>query len=92
MPTICEAIGCPLPDGTQGRSLWPVLTGQEYRSEEFVSAYADAGFGGLDYTWEDAPDYEKYLAPSFRFQELNQYVQCVLCACCVDTTGNWCLT
>ena len=28
MSTLCEAIGVPLPDGVQGRSLWPLLTGR----------------------------------------------------------------
>jgi arylsulfatase A-like enzyme len=30
MPTLCEAIGASLPDGIQSRSLWPMLTGQDY--------------------------------------------------------------
>ena len=49
MPTLCEAIGVPLPDGTQGRSLWPLLTGGAYPEAEFESVYAEQGFGGLHY-------------------------------------------
>lgn len=49
MPTLCEAVGIPLPEGVQGRSLWPMLTGQDYPHEEFASAYAEHGFGGLHY-------------------------------------------
>ena len=47
MPTLCEAIGAALPDGVQGRSLWPLLTGAAYPEEEFTSIYAEHGFGGL---------------------------------------------
>ena len=50
MPTLCEAAGIPLPDGVQGRSLWPMLTGKDYPKIEFASAYAEHGFGGLHYT------------------------------------------
>jgi len=56
MPTLCEAIGVPLPVGVQGRSLWPMLTGADYPREEFASAYAEHGFGGLHYTADDDRD------------------------------------
>jgi arylsulfatase A-like enzyme len=49
MPTLCEAMGAPVPDGVQGRSLWPILKGDGYPREEFRSVYAEAGFGGLNY-------------------------------------------
>jgi arylsulfatase A-like enzyme len=54
MPTLCEAVGAPLPAGVQGRSLWPMLTGGAYPEEEFASVYAEHGFGGLHYTAGDA--------------------------------------
>ena len=50
MPTLCEAAGIPIPDGVQGRSLWPLLTGESYPEGEFASAYVEHGFGGLHYT------------------------------------------
>jgi len=50
MPTLCEAVGLPMPAGVQGRSLWPILTGGDYPEEEFESAYVEHGFGGLHYT------------------------------------------
>ncbi|MCX7011588.1 MAG: sulfatase-like hydrolase/transferase, partial [Candidatus Sumerlaeota bacterium] len=56
MPTLCEAIGVPLPNGVQGRSLWPLLTGGAYPEEEFASVYAEQGFGGLHYAENDALD------------------------------------
>lgn len=52
MPTLCEAIGAEIPEGVQGRSLWPLLQGQSFPQEEFRSIYAGVGLGGLYY--EDA--------------------------------------
>jgi arylsulfatase A-like enzyme len=54
MPTLCEAVGVPLPSGTQGRSLWPLLCGEPYPEAEFESVYGEQGFGGLHYTAEDS--------------------------------------
>jgi arylsulfatase A-like enzyme len=53
LPTLCEAVGAPIPAGVQGRSLWPLLTGAPYPREEFASVYAEQGFGGLHYTDAD---------------------------------------
>ena len=78
MPTLCEAIGVPLPPGVQGRSLWPLLTGGDYPAEEFASVYAEQGFGGLHYTDEDDPDFEHCLIRGPKnptFDELNTYSQ-----------------
>ena len=52
-PTLCEAIGVPMPRGVQGRSLWPLLKGDPYPKEEFESIYSEVGFGGLNYTAKD---------------------------------------
>jgi arylsulfatase A-like enzyme len=59
MPTLCEAVGIPMPDGVQGRSLWPLLTGQSYPPEEFASAYVEQGFGGLHHTGDEDLDPEQ---------------------------------
>ncbi len=65
MPTLCEAAGLPMPDGVQGRSLWPLLTGGDYPEEEFESAYVEHGFGGLHYTrHEDLDPAEDGLTPA----------------------------
>ncbi|MEM7538411.1 MAG: sulfatase-like hydrolase/transferase [Chloroflexota bacterium] len=56
LPTLCEAIGAKIPVGTQGRSLWPLLTGQAYPEAEFASAYAEHGFGGHYYGWDEDLD------------------------------------
>jgi arylsulfatase A-like enzyme len=55
-PTLCEAIGVDIPEGVQGRSLWPLLTGKDYPEKEFQSIYAEQGFGGLHYTKDDKLD------------------------------------
>ena len=52
-PTICEAIGAPIPPGVQGRSLWPLLTGQPTSEDEFASIYVETGIGGLVLTATD---------------------------------------
>jgi arylsulfatase A-like enzyme len=85
MPTICEAIGAEIPQGVQGRSLWPLLQGKDYPLEEFRSMYAEVGFGGLYY---DRADHVPFSIAQFRglgpcavrdadevFDELNQVTQ-----------------
>lgn len=53
MPTACEIMGAEIPHGVQGRSLWPLLQGQEFPAEEFRSMYAGNGVGGLYYDEKD---------------------------------------
>ena len=52
-PTLCEAMHTSIPRGVQGRSLWPLLQGQPFPSEEFRSIYATVGVGGLYYESSD---------------------------------------
>jgi len=54
LPTVCEVLGVELPEGVQGRSLAPILSGGDYPGSEFESIYAEYGFGGLP--WTDAGD------------------------------------
>ena len=78
MPTLCEALGTSLPRGVQGRSLWPMLTGEGYPAEEFASVYAEQGFGGRQYTAEDHPNLAHCLIPGPKgpsFDCLNSYSQ-----------------
>lgn len=56
LPTLCEAMGAPLPKGAQGRSLWPLLQGAAYPREEFESVYCEVGFGGMNYSAADRID------------------------------------
>ena len=46
-PTLCDMIGVNIPEGIQGKSLWPLLNGKDYPENEFNSAYAELGYGGL---------------------------------------------
>jgi arylsulfatase A-like enzyme len=58
LPTICDLIERPIPDGVQGRSLKPLLAGPRDDARDFVSAYAEQGQG--------APHQETALdAPTF---------------------------
>ena len=77
-PTICEAIGVDIPEGVQGRSLWPLLTGKSYPEEEFAAAYAEQGYGGLFFNDEDSLDpYDEgcVVRNSSLFDELNTWTQ-----------------
>jgi arylsulfatase A-like enzyme len=79
-PTVCEAMGVPLPAGSQGRSLLPLLAAEDYPAEEFSSAYVEQGMGGLAYRAEDVPADRPGLffdgpAGSPRFDELNAVTQ-----------------
>ncbi len=77
MPTLCEALGVPLPQGVQGRSLWPLLTGGTYPEDEFRSAYAEHGFGGLAYDGSESlePAEEGAINDGCTFDCLNTWTQ-----------------
>jgi len=74
MPTLCEALGIATPYGVQGRSLWPLLTGQNYPAEEFRSAYVELGYGGLHYGEHERPPLH-FAYGARRFDELNTVTQ-----------------
>jgi arylsulfatase A-like enzyme len=77
MPTLCEVLGVALPPGVQGRSLWPLLTGEDYPEEEFASVYGEQGMGGLHYIEGDETidPLEDALLPEVSFDELNSRSQ-----------------
>jgi len=56
-PTLCDAAGAEVPAGVQGRSLWPLLTGDGDAGES-ASAYAECGYGGRHSTPDDVPPLE----------------------------------
>jgi arylsulfatase A-like enzyme len=73
-PTICDMLGLGIPDGVQGRSLWPILAGDPFPTQEFRSIYAELGVGGIHYTaTEHPPLHFPYEGPSF--DELNSVTQ-----------------
>jgi arylsulfatase A-like enzyme len=79
-PTVCEAIGASIPLGVQGRSLWPLLQGKTYPKEEFRSAYATVGVGGLYYDASDNIPYRlrygnRNAEADAGFDELNKVSQ-----------------
>jgi len=77
MPTFCEVMGASIPEGVQGRSLWPLLQGQDYPPEEFRSIYCGVGVGGLYY--EDSDHIPTSIAHDPRrpgsWDELNKVTQ-----------------
>jgi arylsulfatase A-like enzyme len=74
LPTICEAVGEPLPDAVQGRSLLPLAQGEAAPPEEFGSIIAEQGFGGRAYGVTDRPPLHfEYDGPTF--DELNSVTQ-----------------
>lgn len=64
MPTFCEIMGAEIPRGVQGRSLWPLLQGEEFPKEEFRSIYSTAGLGGLYYQASDNIPYSAASLPT----------------------------
>ncbi|MDP9383134.1 MAG: sulfatase-like hydrolase/transferase [Chloroflexota bacterium] len=78
LPTLCEAAGVQSPLGVQGRSLAPLLMGNDYPDEEFASVYAEQGIGGLHYTPDDVAVTRPglYEGETYRaFDELNACTQ-----------------
>jgi len=53
-PTLCEATGLPVPEGLDGRSLWPVLTGGEPSVEHPPLVWVFPEYGGqVAVRWEN---------------------------------------
>ncbi|MFG1625124.1 sulfatase-like hydrolase/transferase [Kribbella sp. NPDC049227] len=74
LPTICAAVGQPLPEGVQGRSLLPLAHGEEAPEAEFGSIIAEQGFGGRARDVTDRPPLHfSYDGPTF--DELNTVTQ-----------------
>jgi arylsulfatase A-like enzyme len=72
-PTICDMLGTSLPDGVQGRSLWPLLSGQSYPKEEFDSMIVMQGMGGLDYkSLKELDPYKQGVLSKKRWAKANE--------------------
>lgn len=72
MPTLCEALEADIPDSVQGKSLWPMLTGQQYPKEDFQSAYCELGNGGNFYSKNDVEERKEHFYKK-KYQELNTF-------------------
>ena len=70
LPTLCDLVGLELPDGVQGRSLAPLLSGEPAPAEEFDSVYGELGYGGVGFDEDEHPPLHfPYEGPTF--DELN---------------------
>lgn len=58
-PTLCSVVGAEIPIGVQGRSLWPMLKGEDYPREEFSSIMVEQGYGGEDFTLDEPLTFEE---------------------------------
>lgn len=74
LPTLCELVGAPFPPGVQGRSLLPLLKGEEAPAEEFSTMYAEHGYGGVSYGEGDRPPLH-FPYEGRSFDELNSVTQ-----------------
>ena len=80
-PTICGILGEEIPFGVQGKSILPILKGDQYPKKEFETAYSESGFGGLYWNENDDLDLAKEGAcppdgKPLAFDELNSWTQC----------------
>ncbi|HVX43378.1 MAG TPA: sulfatase-like hydrolase/transferase [Mycobacteriales bacterium] len=73
-PTLCELAGQPIPAGVQGRSLAPMLRGEEFPVAEFDSIYVEGGFGGLPYSVDERPELH-FSYDGTKYDELNSVTQ-----------------
>ncbi|WP_255948028.1 sulfatase family protein [Streptomyces odontomachi] len=74
LPTVCDAVGRPIPLGVQGRSLWQILTGVDYPAAEFADIVTERGYGGLPYP-DDARPPLHFPYEGTRYDELNSVTQ-----------------
>jgi arylsulfatase A-like enzyme len=73
-PTICDMLDLAIPDGVQGRSLWPILAGERFPADEFRSVYAELGVGGIHYAADERPPLH-FPYEGASFDELNSVTQ-----------------
>jgi arylsulfatase A-like enzyme len=79
LPTICDMLGVPVPFGVQGKSLLPLLNGNEKPKGEYDVAYFESGFGGGYWNPETDgldPIREGASRDWKSFDELNTWTQC----------------
>lgn len=59
LPTLCEMTATEQPLGIQGRSLCPIWQNGSASAGDFISSYAEHGFGGLPYDGSESLEPEK---------------------------------
>lgn len=77
-PTICQMLGVDTPFGVQGKSMLPLLRGEEVPAGEFDAAYSESGFSGLYWDEEDDLTLQNEGATfnMVTFDCLNTWTQC----------------
>jgi arylsulfatase A-like enzyme len=78
LPTLCDTLGVPVPIGSQGKSLVPLLNGKKVPKGEFDVGYSENGFSGLYWNDKDGLDLEAEGASHrmVTFDCLNTWTQC----------------
>ncbi len=78
LPTLCDFIGVEAPYGCQGKSIRPLLTGEDIPDKEFDCAYSESGFSGM--YWDDKDELtlmaEGASVNMVTFDCLNTWTQC----------------
>lgn len=79
LPTICDMLELSVPFGSQGKSILPLLKGDNIPKGEYDLAYAESGFGGTYWSGRDSLTLWEEGASSRqmdRFDCLNTWTQC----------------
>ena len=78
LPTVCDMLGIGLPFGIQGKSILTLLENKNIPEKEFVSAYAESGYGGLYWDENDGLtlEAEGALHSGVTYDCLNTWTQC----------------
>ena len=76
-PTVCDIIGTEIPYGCQGKSILPLLTGENIPPHEYETAYCESGIGGLYWDDNDTLTYknEGGASEKLSLDELNSWTQ-----------------
>ena len=78
LPTLCDFLDIPVPFGCQGKSIRPLLRGEEGHSRDYECAFAESGYGGLYWKETDHLDLltEGASGNMKNFDCLNTWTQC----------------
>jgi arylsulfatase A-like enzyme len=78
LSTFCDILDIPAPFGAQGKSILPLLAGQDIPAHEYDVAYSESGFSGLHWNKNDLLDLtnEGAFGIQVTFDCLNSWTQC----------------